>query len=85
MYRPDLRQEDGLWTAQCPRCASYGDLAMKLTIHETRQGGPATIRCRGGCPAESIALNLAVAAEPTSIEARVRRLELLVLGRGAAA
>jgi hypothetical protein len=64
--------------AQCPRCASYGDLALNLTIRESR--GRATLTCRGRCPAESIAINLIAAAEPTSLEARVQRLELLVLG-----
>lgn len=83
-YRPDVRQPDGLWEAQCPRCLSYGDKAMHLSIREGRHGGPVTVSCRRRCPAESIIVNLACATEPASLEARVRRLELLVQTRTAA-
>ena len=82
VYRPDVRHGDG-HLAQCPRCASYGDLALNLTIRES-SGGRATLTCRGRCPSESIAVNLVAAVEPTSLEARVRRLELLTFARNAA-
>jgi hypothetical protein len=52
---------------------------MPLSIRETR-GGRVTLSCRNGCAPESVTVNLIAAAEPTSLEARVRRLELLVLG-----
>jgi hypothetical protein len=78
-YRPDTRQADGLWEAQCPRCASYGDVGMQLTIRESR-GGRISLACSGRCPPESIIVQLVAAAEPTSLEARLRRLELLTFG-----
>jgi hypothetical protein len=80
-YRPDTRQPEGLWESQCPLCSTYGHDGMPLTIREGREGGLVTLSCRNRCPAESIAVNLAVATQPMSIEARVRRLELLMLGR----
>jgi hypothetical protein len=78
-YRPDTRQADGLWEAQCPLCSTYGHDGLPLSIRETK-GGRVTLSCRNRCPAESIAVNLIAAVEPASIEGRVRRLELLVLG-----
>jgi hypothetical protein len=83
-YRPDVRRPEGLWTAECPRCQSYGFDGMPLTIREARPGGAVTVQCRNRCPSESIMVNLAAATQPTTIEARVRRLELLTLGRGPA-
>jgi len=78
-YRPDVRQRSGLWTAQCPLCCPMYCDGEPLLIREGA-GGRCSLDCANGCPRESVIVNLASAMQPTSIEARVRRLELLVLG-----
>jgi hypothetical protein len=63
-YRPDLRQQDGLWEARCPCCAPFTD-KLTLTISEGHRGGRVSVSCASrGCPAVEIQTRLRDALLP---------------------
>lgn len=72
-YSPDLRQPDGLWTAQCPVCVLYSD-KLVLMIREPERDGHVTLHCGNGCKATEVMARLAAAVpsdvQPSSREER---------------
>ena len=63
-YRPDLRQPDGLWLAQCPLCVAFTEKAT-LTIIESRRGARVSLRCGSrDCVAADIETRLREALLP---------------------